>query len=123
MLEFTHPYLLFLLLLLIVVGWGFWRSLLDFSRGQRILLLVFRTAILLLLILAAAGLTVLYPTHETMVVFLVDQSRSIDENAKTIADNYLNAAEKAAGKRPYAVVPFASTPRTPEFHNVRRTAA
>ncbi|MDR1382432.1 MAG: VWA domain-containing protein [Planctomycetaceae bacterium] len=123
MLEFTHPYLLFLLLLLIVIGWGFWRSLLDFSRGQRIVLLVLRTAILLLLILAAAGLTMLSPTHETMVVFLVDQSRSIDENAKTIADNYLHDAEKAAGKRPYAVVPFASTPQTPEFHNMRKTVA
>ncbi|MDR1491155.1 MAG: VWA domain-containing protein [Planctomycetaceae bacterium] len=122
-LELTHPYLLFLLFLLIVVGWGFHKSLLDFSRGQRIVSLILRTAILLLLILAAAGLTVLYPTHETMVVFLVDQSRSIDENAKTIAEDYLSAAKKAAGKRPYVIVPFASTPQTPEFHNIRRTAA
>ena len=83
-LELTHPWLLLLLALLAVLFFSYRKSLLDFSRGQRLVSLLVRTAILVLLVLSAAGLTALYPTKEKMLVFLVDESRSIDQNARQV---------------------------------------
>jgi len=111
--ELTHPLMLWTVVLLIAIGWAFRRSLLDFSRSQRLVSLVVRTVILFLLILALAGLTVLYPTHEKMVVFLVDRSRSIDQNAKKVADDYLAQVETVAAQRPHVVIPFAGSPGKP----------
>ena len=114
-LELTHPYLLLLLVLLVALFFSFRKSLLDFSRGQRIVSLLVWTAILILLILSAAGLTAMYPTQEKMFVFLVDESRSIDKNARQTSTDYMATVEAAAGKTPYAVIPFASNPRASDL--------
>ncbi len=112
-LEFTHPKFLFGLLLIAVLLWGFRYSLIDFSVAQRRLSLFIRSVILLLIVLALAGLTLLSPSTEKMFVFLIDQSRSIDENAgraaQTFVDEFRALAEKS--KTPYLVVPFASSPQ------------
>ena len=117
--ELTHPYFLLLLALLVALFFSYRKSLLDFSRGQRIVSLLVRAAILILLILSAAGLTALYPTQEKMFVFLVDESRSIDKNARQVSADYMAKVEAAAGKTPYAVIPFASNAKRPSLHGLR----
>ncbi|MCL2624749.1 MAG: VWA domain-containing protein, partial [Planctomycetaceae bacterium] len=124
-LELTHPYSLFLLVLLLAMVLAYRKSLVDagttaapfWSQGQRMVSLFLRMVILVLLVLAAAGLTALYPTQEKMLVLLVDESRSIDANARQVAADYLAEVEAMAGKgnslaatrnqTPYAIIPFA----------------
>jgi len=112
-LELTHPNYLIALLLAVFLLWGFCYSLIDFSKAQRWVSLSLRFVIVTLLILAIAGLTLMSPTHERMVVFLLDQSRSIDDVATEHAIEFLNAAQSAAGNTPLFVVPFASSPKMP----------
>jgi hypothetical protein len=112
-LELTHPKYLLALLLAVFFLWGFRYSLIDFSKAQRWVSLFVRLIILILIILALAGLTLMSPTQEKMVVFLLDQSRSIDEAATEKALEFLHTAQDIAGNTPLFVVPFASSPKTP----------
>ncbi|MCL2743627.1 MAG: VWA domain-containing protein [Planctomycetaceae bacterium] len=109
-LEFTHPYYLIALLLAVFLLWGFRYSLIDFTKAQRWISFLLRLVILSLLVFAIAGLTLMSPTHEKMVVFLLDQSRSIDEAATEKALEFINAAQTASGNTSFFVVPFASSP-------------
>ncbi|MDR1958925.1 MAG: VWA domain-containing protein [Planctomycetaceae bacterium] len=93
--------------------WTFRRLLPGFSKPQRIAALSVRLVILFLLILSAAGLTFFHRTQKKMVVFLIDQSRSISANARDFTADYLKTSTDAAGKRPYLVIPFAKTPLPP----------
>ena len=111
--ELTRPVFLLGLLLLGGLYAGYHWSLIDFSRTQRFCSLAVRSLILVLLVLALAGLTLLTPTHEKHVVFLVDESQSIDENAKKIAADFLANAEKAASSS-FSVYPFSSFPAVEE---------
>jgi len=94
-LELTHPlYLLGLLLVALLVG-AHRRSLVDFSRRQRLTSLAIRTIILSLIVFALAGLTLLLPTQQTMVVLLADQSRSIDSAAAEHRDQFIELSRQA----------------------------
>lgn len=108
--EFTRPTLLILIVpIAIVLGIWFVRSLTDFPRSQRIASLVTRSIMGLLLVLSLAGLTWLHRTHDKFVMFLVDQSLSVGENAETTASDYLkNVAEKKGNDR-VAYMPFAAS--------------
>ena len=122
-LELTHPQYLFALLLAVFLFWGFRYSLIDFSKAQRWISLSLRLVIFILLVLAISGLTLMSLTHEKMVVFLLDQSRSIDEAAAEKALEFLNAAQIIAGNTPLFVVPFASSPKTPcVVEDLKKTA-
>jgi len=112
-LELTHPYYLIALLLAVLLLWGFRYSLIDFTKAQRWISLGVRFLILFLIVLAIAGLTLMSPTHEKMVVFLLDQSRSIDDTAAEKAVKFLHTVQTVAGKTSLFVVPFASSPKTP----------
>ncbi|MDR1271246.1 MAG: VWA domain-containing protein [Planctomycetaceae bacterium] len=109
--EFIHPQYLAGLIFIVVLLWGFRYSLTDFSKRQRYFSLAIRFVILLLIVFALAGLTLLSPTHEKMIVFLLDQSRSIDSAANEKAQQFLEAAQKIAGKTPIRVVTFAASPQ------------
>src|SRR5437868_938942 len=63
-LELTHPVRLVCLAAVPVLLYYFYRSLVDFPRWQRSVSLAVRTAIVVLLVLALAGLTLLRPTTE-----------------------------------------------------------
>ena len=108
--EFTRPTLMILILpIAIVLGIWFVRSLTDFPRPQRIASFIARSILGLLLVLSLAGLTWLHRTHEKFVLFLVDQSLSVGENAETAAGDYLkNVAEKKGNDR-VAYMPFAAS--------------
>jgi len=93
-LELTHPlYLLGLLLIALLIG-AHRRSLVDFSRRQRLISLTLRTIILSLIVLALTGLTLILPTQQTMVVLLSDQSRSIDAAAGEHRDRFIELSRQ-----------------------------
>ena len=88
-LESTEPhYLIGLALILLLIG-AYRHSLVDFSRRQRLFSLAIRTIILSLIVFALAGLTIIQPTHQTMIVLLADQSRSIDSAAAKVRDQFI----------------------------------
>jgi len=109
-LELTRPWLLLALLLVPVVLWYFWHTLVDLTRTQRIVSLCCRIAILVLLALALAGLTLLTPTDRMFVIFLTDTSQSIDDAAREKAREFLNQAEKGRGGNEAEYMAFALEP-------------
>ena len=108
--ELSRPWWLLALLALPVLAWFYRRSLVDLARWQRRISLGVRAAVVALLVLAMAGLNVLRPTREQFVVFAVDQSQSLGDDAKKAADEYVSKAIARAGSDRYAVLPFAATP-------------
>ncbi len=111
-LELIRPGYLVGLLLLALVGYFFYRSLSDLPRWQRIVSLVVRSAVVVLLVLAAAGLTLLRPTHEKFVIFALDESASVGERERQTAAEFVDAARKEAGVNRVAVLPFAAVAGT-----------
>ena len=81
--ELTRPGMLVALVLLAPVAWYFFYSLSDFPRWQRMVSLALRFLILLLLVLALAGLSRFSPTDEKYVVVAVDRSLSVGDEAAT----------------------------------------
>ena len=109
-LELTRPW--WLLGLAVVPGlvYYFYRSLVDFARWQRVLSLLLRGALVVLLILALGGLSLVRPTRELFVVFAVDRSESVGEQANTGRRRLPDEAAPHAGTNRFAVLPFASEP-------------
>jgi len=98
-LELTRPGMLLLACSLVPVVWYARRSLVDFPAWQRHLSLVVRGLLLVLLVLAAAGVNVIRRDHRQFVVFLVDRSDSIDETAAEQADRFVADAARHCGQR------------------------
>lgn len=113
-LELTRPMALIALLAMPVLVYYFVRSLSDFPRRQRIVSLVARSIVALLIILALAGLTWLHTVDEQYVMFLVDDSLSIGDEAAAQATKYLDDITTAAGPHKLARVRFHSAPGTIE---------
>ncbi len=114
-LEFTHPEWLFGLIVLPWLWWCFRRSLVDFSLGQRAASLAVRSLMVLLLVLAMAGLTLLRPTTRQFVIVAIDQSLSVgdDSTHRLIADTFLEdalAASTLTSADRVLFLPFAATP-------------
>ena len=111
-LELTRAWWLLGLAVLPAVVYFFYRSLVDFPRWQRVLSLWLRAAILVLLVLALAGLNLVRPTRELFVVFAVDRSESVGEQGSQAIDAFLKQAAPLAGTNHFAVLPFAAEPGT-----------
>ena len=109
-LEISHPARLVCLAAAPVLLYYFYRSLVDFPRWQRGISLAVRTLIVVLLVLALAGLTLLRPTTEQFVVFAVDRSTSVGEESTRAADTFLDEAKAGAGGNKFAILPFAKEP-------------
>jgi Mg-chelatase subunit ChlD len=109
-LELTQPWFLLGLLALPVLAWYFRRGLTDFSRWQRVASLAARTAVVCLLVAALCGLTWLRPTRDLFVVFAVDDSLSVGDEARSEVERFLGRATAAAGANKYAFVKFAAEP-------------
>ncbi|MGP0066563.1 MAG: VWA domain-containing protein [Isosphaeraceae bacterium] len=109
-LELTRPW--WLLGLAVVPGlvYYFYRSLVDLARWQRLLSLLLRGALVILLILALGGLSLIRPTRELFVVFAVDRSESVGEQGTQAVDAFLSKAAAHAGTNRFAVLPFAGEP-------------
>lgn len=106
--ELTRPWLLLALLPIgAVLAYYFVRSLSDFPKRQRIVSLIVRSVVTVLLILSLAGLTLLHQTDEQYVVFVVDQSLSIGDDAAQVATDYLKKANEHRRQHQIAFLPFA----------------
>ena len=109
--EFIRPgFLLLIVPMAVVLGIGFAKSLSDFPRSQRIVSLVTRSLLALMMVLALAGLTWRHQTDEQFVLFVIDQSQSVGENARTAADDFLKLAAESKGSHRVAYLPFAAAP-------------
>src|SRR5262245_33786220 len=109
-LELMHPAWLIGLAALAVLGYYHRRSLVDFAHWQRLLSLAVRTAIVVLLVLALGGLTLLLPTREQYVIFAIDRSLSVGDESRKEADYFLDKALAAMGSNRAAFVAFAKDP-------------
>src|SRR5439155_112200 len=94
-LELTQPWFLLGLLALPVLGWYFYRGLTDFARWQRVASLAARAVVVGLLVAALCGLTWLKPSNDLFVVFAVDDSLNVGDDAKPESDKFLNRAAAA----------------------------
>ena len=90
--RLTNPHALALLVFLPLLYWWCRKSLSGLSRTRQTLALIFRTTIMLLLILALARMHMLKLSEDLCVYFVLDQSRSIPVDLKTQAFEYLNYA-------------------------------
>ncbi len=105
--EITRPFLLFLLLLLPVLYYGFRRSLVDLSRTQRLISLCVRIVIVLLLILSVTDLQYLKTDDKLAVMFLADISDSISEDGLTKSTDFINEAlESRSGNQQVGIIAF-----------------
>lgn len=109
-LELTHPLRLLGLAVLPVLVYYFYRSLADFPLAQRRVSLAIRSVIVLLLVLALAGLTLSRPTSEQFVIFAVDQSLSVGDESQDKVREFLQQATASAGGNRVAFLPFAAEP-------------
>lgn len=109
-LELTRPGWMLGLLALPLVGWYFARSLVDLPRRQMLCSLLIRSIVIVLLVLALSGLTLLKPTQELFVIFAVDRSLSVDEDSCAVAAQFVRSATEEANTDNYRILPFAETP-------------
>lgn len=110
-LEFSQPEFLWTLLFFVALAWTFRRSLADLSQKQGRVLLAVRSLIFVLLVFSLAGLSLRSPCSETMCVFLVDTSRSIDENASRLARDFVTKTQEHLENTTCALMEFDATPR------------
>ena len=97
MLELTHPHFLALALVVLFLAWTQRRSLAGMTPLQRRVCFLLRTVILLLLVLALAGVRWLLPSRELAVLFAVDNSASISAPAQKEARDFVAASFAAQG--------------------------
>ena len=95
--EIARPFLLFLLLLLPALYYGYRRSLVHLTRSQRIVSLIMRAIIVVLLILSVADLQYLKTDDELAVIFLADISDSISAIGLETLTDYINKALESRG--------------------------
>ena len=107
MIEVARPFLLFPLLLLPLLYYGYRRGLVDLPRFQRVINLIVRSLILILLILSLAGVQYLSRNYRLAVIFLVDLSDSISEEGLRKAEDFILKAMKGRGDRKASVIGFA----------------
>src|SRR5262245_51223355 len=103
-LELTRPLWLAGVIVLPWLFYYFRHSLVDFSRSQKAATLALRTAIVLLLVLSLAGLTLVSPTREQFVVFAIDRSLSVGDSSRRQAEAYVARAAEKAGRNKYATL-------------------
>ena len=108
--ELTQPWSLVGLLALPVLAWYFYRGLTDFSRWQRIASVLTRAAVVALLVAALCGLTWLKPSKDLFVVFAVDDSLSVGDDAKPVVEKFLSDATAHAGSNKVGYVRFGADP-------------
>lgn len=109
--EFEFPARLGWLALLLLVGYFAYRSTVPTAAWRRIVSWLCRTACVVLLVLAAAGLADRGPSAQRFVVFVTDVSRSTGAAARSAAE-FITAALEHRGPHEVAFLDFAGRPGT-----------
>lgn len=92
--RFEQPaYLLLLLLVPVVIALSF-RSLSGLGPGRRIVALIFRSAVIVVIACALAGLQRVKTTDDLSVAFLLDRSNSMPANHAGSALQFIKATEE-----------------------------
>lgn len=86
--SFEHPWLLMLALLIPVLWFTSFQSLGSLGAGRRIAALSFRSIVLLLIVLALAGVQWVWTSERMTVIYLLDQSDSIARVKRDIMLDY-----------------------------------
>lgn len=90
MMEIAHPWFFLLLLVVPLLFVAARHSLADMTSGQRAACFALRMFILLLLILALAGVWFRFGSDDLTVLFLVDRSASISDQALKQAHDFID---------------------------------
>src|SRR5262249_158192 len=109
-LELTQSLFLLGLLALPVVVWYFYRGLTDFAKWGGGGSVGGRAVVIALLVLAVAGLTWMKPSKEQFVVFAIDESLSVGDEARSEVRSFLERASASAGPNKIAFVRFGAEP-------------
>ncbi len=80
--SFDQPVYLLLLLLLPFLWWLSFRYMASLGTGRRIAAILFRTAVLVAIIAALAGVQLVWTTNRVTVMYLLDQSESIPKDRR-----------------------------------------
>jgi Mg-chelatase subunit ChlD len=110
--DLTDPAWLWGLAALPLLWWCSRRGLLHQAGAQRNASLFCRAAIVTLLVLILSGLTLRRPTREPFVVFAVDRSLSIGDEAESDARDYVDKALARSDDGRAAFLAFAARPGT-----------
>src|SRR5215510_7311073 len=102
--EFTNPWALVLLGLIPLAVYLARHSLANLSRGRGRASLVVRSMILLLVVLALAGLRVRTSSRDVALLVLVDVSASVAPDSRPAAIDAINNEINRAGPRDYVGV-------------------
>lgn len=86
--SFEYPWLLVLLILLPLIWFSSYSSLAILGPGRRIAALIFRSVVLLLIIVALAGIQWVWISDRTTVIYLLDQSDSIPRAKRDVMLDY-----------------------------------
>jgi len=119
--ELLRPEWLAATVVLPLLLWLYLRSLVDLSRRQMMASLTVRTVIVLLLVLALAGLTAVTSSRQVFVVFAVDESLSIGDEGRSKAEQYLMSATSDRSSDRFSVLPFAETALDTPDHDERNS--
>ena len=92
LLDLAHPWALAFALVIVFLVWAQRHSLADMTPAQRKVCLSLRIFIMLLLVLALAGVRWLLPSQELAVLFVVDRSASISAPAEKEARDFVVAS-------------------------------
>ena len=94
-LGFQYPWFLLLLLIIPVVWWLGLKSLAGLGPWRRGIALALRTAVMLLIILAIAGVQWIWSSEKLTVIYLLDQSDSIPVAKRQLMFEYAIQSVKA----------------------------
>ena len=109
--EFTNPWALLLLVLIPVAIYFARHSLANLSRRRGAASIIVRGALLLLAVLALAGLRIRTSSRDVALVFVIDVSASVAPDSRQGVLDVINAEIGRAGPRDYlGVVIFAREP-------------
>src|SRR5687767_11674250 len=107
--EFTNPLALLLLSLIPAALYMARRGLATLSRARGAASLVVRALILLLVVLALAGLRIRATSRDVAILFLVDVSSSIAQSERPMVLDLINREVERAAPRDYVgVIAFGS---------------
>src|SRR5437868_8636299 len=109
--EFTNPWALVLLALIPVAVYFARHSLANLSRQRGRASIIVRVVILLLVVLALAGLRIRTSSRDVALLFLVDVSASVAQDSRQFVFDAINGEINRAGPRDYVgVIAFGREP-------------
>src|ERR1041385_3547301 len=109
--EFTNPWPLVLLALIPLAAYFARHSLANMARRRGGASLAVRIIILLLVVLALAGLRIRTSSRDVALLFLVDVSASVAQDSRAAVLDAINGEINRAGPRDYVgVVAFGREP-------------